>query len=169
MPVLNNWEGVVKFYKEVKKSTDRQLRLRIFFVEQEEMSLLKVKFLLAATRELVLAIDFFEQRTELLHKSRAKMEEVLQKQILKFHDESAVKVADKELNYVSKKTGPQLLEIDLDNKKTLLSNKMVFIGQETTKTIKEFGLSPDASQLDWFYKLVFQVSQECGGYAHQGL
>ena len=118
-PLLHNWEGLVKFYKELKKPTDRQLRLRTFYVEEEQMSLLKVKFLLAGTRELVLAIDFFEQRTELLHKCRAKMEEVLKKQILKFHDESAVKVADAELNYMSKKTGPQLLRIDLDNPKFL--------------------------------------------------
>ena len=159
-PVVTNWEGLVKFYKEVKKPTDRQLRLKTFFVEQEEMSLLKAKFLLAATRELVLAIDFFEQRTELLHKSRAKMEEVLRTQILKFHDESAVKVADAEFNYVSKKTGNQLLEIDLENKETLLNKKMVFIGQETTKTMKEFGLSPDASHLDWFFKLVFKFHKK---------
>ena len=88
------------------------------------------------------------------------MEEVLKKQILKFHDESAVKVADVELNYVSKKTGQQLLEINLDNKETQLNRKMVFIGQETTKTIKEFGLNPEASQLDWFFKLVFKFHKK---------
>ena len=75
--MIFNWEGLVKNYKEVKKLTDRQLMLRTFFVEQEQMSLLKVNFLLAATWDLVQAIDFFEQRRELLHKSRAKMEEVL--------------------------------------------------------------------------------------------
>ena len=82
------------------------------------MSLLKVLFLLAATRDLVQAIDFFEQRTELLHKSRAKMEEVLRTQILKFHDDSAVKVADEEGNAL-KKTGVQLLEIDIENKEII--------------------------------------------------
>ena len=32
----------------------------------------------------------------------------------------------------------------------------MLIGQETTKTIKEFGLNSEISQLDWFFKLVFK-------------
>ena len=97
------------------------------------MSLLKVNFLLAATWDLVQAIDFFEQRRELLHKSRAKMEEILRTQILKFHDETVVRVADEECNNASKKTGEQLLEIDLENPSIILSRKKVFIGQESRK------------------------------------
>ena len=161
-PVIYNWEGLVKYYKEVKKPTDRQVRLQTFFVEQEQMSLLKVLFLLAATRELVLAIDFFEQRTELMHKSRAKMEEVLRTQILKFHDESAVKVTDEESNSdnVLKKTGVQLLEIDLENKETLLSKKKMFIGQETKKQMREIGLTPDACQMEWFFNNVFKFHKK---------
>ena len=158
-PVLHNWQGLVKYYKEVKKPTDRQKRLQIFFVEQEQMSLLKVLFLLAATRDLVQAIDFFEQRTELLHKSRAKMEEVLRTQILKFHDDSAVKVADEEGNAL-KKTGVQLLEIDIENKETLLSRRKVFIGQETTKQMRELGLTPDSSQMAWFFNIVFKFHKK---------
>lgn len=131
--MIFNWEGLVKNYKEVKKLTDRQLRLRTFFVEQEQMSLLKVNFLLAATWDLVQAIDFFEQRRELLHKSRAKMEEILRTQILKFHDETVVRVADEECNNASKKTGEQLLKIDLENPSIILSRKKVFIGQESRK------------------------------------
>ena len=61
------------------------------------------------------------------------MEEVLITQILKFHDESVVKVADEEFNsnLASKKTGVQLLEIYLESHDTLLPRKKAFIGQET--------------------------------------
>ena len=133
-PVIFNWEGLVKYYKEVKKPTDRQVRLRSFFVDQEPMSLLKVTFLLAATRDLMQAIDFFEKRTELLHKSRAKMEEVLRTQILKFHDESAGKVTDREGNsdIVLKKTGVQLLEVDLENEQTLKKEGVYWAGNQKT-------------------------------------
>jgi hypothetical protein len=69
-PVVANWEGLVKYYSEIRKPTERQQRCKEFFVTQETMSSLKVKFLLATTKDLVIGIDFFEKRTELLHKAR---------------------------------------------------------------------------------------------------
>ena len=86
-PVLINWKGIVKYYRQVKKPTDRQVLLKAFFVAREEMSLLKLKFLNATLKDLVDAIDFFERRTELLRVSRNKLEDLLRAQILKFHDD----------------------------------------------------------------------------------
>ena len=172
-PVEHNWEGLVAYYSKVKKATDRQKRLQQFFVEKEVMSLLQLKFLLSATQELIAGIDFFEKRTELLHSARSKMEDLLRRQILKFHDDPAVKNLDEEENTASKKSGPELLKVDLDDKETLLSKRRVFIGQGATKVISDIGLKPDSPQLDWFLEAVFKfhkkVAQKLIGYFQTAL
>ena len=157
----------------LKNPTDRQIKLMEFFVTREAMSELKIKFLIAATKDLVAGIDFFEKRTELHHVSRAKMEDILRNQILKLHDDPAVKNADDDLNVATKKSGPELLKVDIDDEKTLLNNKRVFVGQEVTHLIKEMGLKPDSSQLEWFFKSVFKfhrtVAAKLIGYFGTGL
>ena len=94
IPVLENWYGIVKYYSQVKKPTDRQKLLKAYFVDREWMSLLKMKFVIASARELIEGIDFFEKRAPLLHNAREKMETILRSQILKLHDETAVKEVD---------------------------------------------------------------------------
>ena len=172
-PVEHNWEGLVAYYSKVKKANDRQERLKQFFVEREVMSRLKLKFLLSATKELIDGIDFFEKRTELLHSSRNKMEDILRRQILKFHEDPAVKNLDEEENTSSKKSGPELLKVDLENSETLLSKRSVFIGQGATNMIKDLGLKPDSPQLDWFMEAVFRfhkkVAQKLIGYFQTAL
>ena len=53
-----------------------------------------MKFVIASARELIEGIDFFEKRAPLLHNAREKMETILRSQILKLHDETAVKEVD---------------------------------------------------------------------------
>ena len=90
-PVLSNWKGIVKYYSELKKPNDRQVLLKAFFVAREEMSQIKLSFLDATLKDLVEGIDFLEKRTELIHVSRNKLEKLIRSQILKFHDDPAVK------------------------------------------------------------------------------
>lgn len=64
-----------------------------------------MNFLKSAVRELVEAIGFFEKSDLLVHELREKMENILRRQILKFHIETVVKEADKELQNTTKKSG----------------------------------------------------------------
>ena len=115
---------------------------------------MKLTFIMAATRELSEAIDYFERQETLLHENRAKLEDVLRSQISKFHDEQAIKILDKEGN-VSKKNGAALLDFDIENKETLLKNKKVFIGQQAIQLIKDLDLTPISPQVEFFYTKVY--------------
>ena len=156
IPVLENWYGIVKYYSQVKKPTDRQKLLKAYFVDREWMSLLKMKFVIASARELIEGIDFFEKRAPLLHNAREKMETILRSQILKLHDETAVKeVDDIQEETIRKKSGPRLLEVDVDDKRTLLQKRKVFVGQEAISVIKSLSIDPKSLQLDKFYDSVY--------------
>ena len=99
------------------------------------MSLLNMNFIQAAIRELIEAIDYFEQRTFLLHEARRKMETLLRLQILKIHIEPAVKEADEDMETTRAKSGAELLEVNLDDQTTLLKKKKVFIGEKAASLI----------------------------------
>ena len=158
LPIVDNWEGINKYYSTLKKPTVRQQRVKAYFVDREYMSLLNLYFILASIRELIEGIDYFEMGTVLLHESRRKMEQLLRNQITKFHCESAVKKldgdddSDNESTVV--KTGEELLKIDLDNADTLLNKKRIFIGQHATALIKDLDLSPKSLQLKSFFSRV---------------
>ena len=75
---------------------------------------------------------------------------------LKFHQETSVKklnVDDAET--VQNKKGKELLEVYLDDPKTLLAKKRVFIGQNVISLIKSLDLSPTSRQLDKFFTNVY--------------
>ena len=126
IPVLFNWEGIVKYYSALKSPTERQQLLKGYFVDREMMSLFNIHFIHASIRDVIEAIDYFERRSFLLHAARGKMEDLLRKNILKFHQETSVKklnVDDAET--VQNKKGKELLEVHLDDPKTLLTKKRV--------------------------------------------
>ena len=135
-----------------------QVLLKAFFVSREEMSVIKINFLDSTLKDLVEGIDFLEKRTELLHVARNKLETLIRNQILKFHDDPAVKNIDEEGNTASKKEGVDLLNVDVMDRNTVLSKKRVFIGQETSKLIQLWGLSPDSPKLNWFFESVLARS-----------
>ena len=155
-PVLSNWDGIVLYYSQVTKSTERQQGLKSFFVDREMMNYLNFSFIQAAIRELIEAIDYFEMRDVLLHEIRRKMEELLRNQIQKFHNEFAVKKADDNIEHAYKKSGAKLLEINLDDEKTLLKKKRIFIGQQATSFIESLDLKPNNPQLKIFYENVLK-------------
>ena len=72
-----------------------------------------------------------------------------------------------------KKSGPELLKVDLDNKDTMLSKKRVFIGQAASEMIRDMDLKPDFHHLDWFLSAVFKyhrtVAVKLIGYFQTGL
>ena len=115
--VLHNWHGIIKYYSQLKKPTNRQVLLRDYFVSREMLSYLNMNFIYSATREIDEAIDHFEKRQTLIFDAREKMEKILRSSILKFHKEGAVKELDDENNAV-KKTGAQLLQFDVDSQTT---------------------------------------------------
>ena len=145
-PVLFNWEGIVKYYATVKNPTERQLLLQAYFVDRE-MSLLSMNFIQAAIRELIEAIDYFEQRSFLLHEARRKIENLLRSQILKIHCEPAVKEVDDDLETVKNRTGKELREVNLNDPATLL--------KKASSLIQSLELNPNAPQLDKFFASVY--------------
>ena len=66
----------------------------------------------------------------------------------------------KEGNTAAKKTGIDLLAVDIKNRSTVLSKKKVFIGQEASKLIRQWGLNPDSPQLKCFFEAVFKFYQK---------
>ena len=155
-PVLKNWDIIIKYYGTTTKLTERQELLKSYFVDREWGTLLNLKFVYSAIRELVEAIDIFEQRKPILHFMYIKMESILRSQILKFHNEVSVTRADDNLENITKKSGSELLAIDVDNKETLLSRKKVFIGEEAYNLIKQLDLMPKSTQLKTFYEGVYK-------------
>jgi hypothetical protein len=149
-----------------------QVKLKRFYVEQEQMSLLKLEFVMAATFHLNESVNYFEQRESIVHESRRKMEEVMRSQLLKFHGDAAVKSVDEEGN-VSKKSGEDLLKVDLDDPNTILNKNKVFIGYKCSKLIAKFGLTPSSPQMDWFFVKVFRfhrrVAEKLIVYFRKGL
>ena len=109
---------------------------------------------MAGTRQLNEAINYFEQREELLHENRKKMDDLLCSHHLNFLDETAVKKLDEEGN-VTKKVGVELLDIDLEDSNIRLKKNCLFIGQQCSETIKSLGLTPSSSHLNDFFKSVF--------------
>ena len=152
-PVLHNWHGIIKYYSQLKKPTNRQVLLRDYFVSREMLSYLNMNFIYSATREIDEAIDHFEKRQTLIFDAREKMEKILRSSILKFHKEGAVKELDDENNAV-KKTGAQLLQFDVDSQTTKLGNRSIFIGEECKKFIMQLSLHPKSPQLSKFYEKV---------------
>ena len=152
-PVLNNWNGLVKFYAGVKKPTPRQKQLQGYFVSREMMSYLHMNFVYSATREIDEAIDHFEKRATLICDSHEKMEKILRSSILKFHMETVVKELDDDGN-TRKKTGAQLLQVNVDDLATRLRKRSIFIGEEAKSFIAKLFLDPKSPQLSKFYKRV---------------
>ena len=151
-PILDNYLAIVKYYKTLKKPTERQCRLRAFFVDREDKSRLELKFLLGATEDLTAAIDFFEQQQAHVHNTRVKLEEILVRQLGKIVD-------DKYLNNLTisdelvRKPIKEIVDLDMDEVE-VLSNKKVFIGQEVVKELQGLGLTPNSVQIKWFYEKV---------------
>ena len=80
-PVLHNYLVIVKYYKSLKKPSDRQVRLRAFFVDRQDKSRLELKFILSASEDFTSAIDFFEQQQAHVHNTRVKLENILFRQL----------------------------------------------------------------------------------------
>ena len=153
-PILDNWNTIVEYYTSVKKPSQRQMKLQKFFAQQEFMSLLKLNFVMAATKDLNEAINFFEGRTNKIHLVRDKMEEILRCQILKFMKMRSVRTVDKGI--VVMKGGPDLLQVDPNDESLYLERKSMFIGQKCSYLIAVLGLTPNSPQLDFFFEKVLK-------------
>ena len=80
------------------------------------------------------------------------MEEVLRSQLLKFMKIREVNKVDQSDN-VKKRSGPELLKVDVHCDSKALSRNMVFIGQKCRKRMKDLELSPSSPQLNKFYDM----------------
>ena len=140
-------EDVIYYYlKTVKKPTERQKKLQKYFVDQKEMTRLKLCFVIAATREFDEAIDYFEENDEHAHEVYEKMEDILRSQLLKVIEESEIRGTDEEEN-VFTKNGSDLLNVDLDHDEKQRKDTTLFIGDKAEKMIKTLGLDPRSVHL----------------------
>ena len=58
-PVLSNWPAVICYYRNVSKPTEKQVKLKKFFVTQELMTKLKLNFIWSASKDMIETLDFF--------------------------------------------------------------------------------------------------------------
>lgn len=156
-PAIYNFHEIVHFLKELKKTkkklTDREKRLIEYFVEREDLTSLKLKFVFAATGPMTEKIDFFEKNEAHVHNIADAIESIYVDQLRCILDDSELSVLDFETDELRKKSRVELISIDVDNAK-LLSKKQMFIGSECSKEIKSLGLSPDSKQLIWLFDSV---------------
>ena len=150
---LREFEVIYSYLKGVKKPTERQKKLIKYFVDQKEMTRLKLQFVVAATRELDEAIDFFEKGEQHAHEVYDKMAEILSSQLLKVMKEREVKNVDEESNIASKDPS-ELLKVDLDDEKKQRKNINLFTGEKVEQLVRKLGLDPKSPQLKWFYDAV---------------
>ena len=133
----------------MKNPTQRQKRLIQFFVDRCDLTRIKLKFIFAATCDLNEAIDYFEKRGAHIHNTSTKLEDILVTQYRKVFEESVYNDLDEDDNLKLKKKS-ELVEIYVEKAK-LLSNAELFVGSDVSKEIRALGLTPDSSQMKWFY------------------
>ena len=153
-PVIHNYQGIVSYYKSVpeKKLTDRQKLLKKMFVSCQDITKLKLLFILSGTAELMKSVSFFEKSEADLHNVQGHIEQVVVTQYRRVFDEKEICDLDEkdELVLKSKK---DLAVLDLIKTDTL-NEKTIFVGNDVEKEIRKLGLRPTSPQLSWFYKKV---------------
>ena len=153
-PILHNFDELVHFFKNIKEKVKKpnkiDERLIAMFVDRELMTKLKLKFLYAATFEMIEKIDFFEERGAHVHNSSEVLEDILISQMRKIFDETVYNDLDSDTNEVRSKSRFELIEIDPNSAKKL-DVKQMFVGSEVNKELRALGLKPSSSQLSWFY------------------
>ena len=150
-----NWDTLIEYYSQVSNPTPRQVKLKKVFVDKEFETLLKLVFVQASTRDVMEAIAYFEQRENKIHLARKKMEDILKAQLVKFVKRSKIETIDDEGN-VTKKSGNDLLLIDVNKEENFVSKNLVFVGEKCENLIRGIGLSPSSPQLEEFYETVFK-------------
>ena len=147
---LKQEDAIFEYLSQVKKPTERQKKLQKYFVEQREMTQLKLRFVVSATREFDEAIDYFEANGEHAHEVYSKLHQILSSQLLKVLKDEEVKHLDEEENLVLRDP-VTLLKTDLEERKKQKTDTGLFIGEITERFIKSLGLDPKSLQLKWFF------------------
>ena len=153
-PVLHNYQGMVAYYKSIpeKKLTERQVLLKRMFVDNQDITKIKLLFVLDATAELARSVSFFEENQVDVHNVMSQVEEILTTQYRRvFREESIYNLNENET--LELKPKKELIELDLV-KTEVLDEKMIFIGKSVETEIKSLGLRPNSPQLSWFYQKV---------------
>ena len=151
-PVIKNFDYLVKYYKSLSKPTERQKGLRKFFVDNQDISKLKMLFIYDSNAEFDRGVDFFEEKQSHVHNTGEKLEDIVVGQYKKIFDNSEIYTL-MENDELKRKSRKQLIHLDIEAAKKL-DNKRVFIGQNVEKEIKSLGLSPTSSSLSWFFDAV---------------
>ena len=150
----------------------RQKLLKTYFVDQNIMTKFKLFFLEFASKEIMEAINFFEESSVHFHLIRSKMESLLRNQLTKFLKNSAVEEEDKENNVVGKSAN-DLLDLDLDDKNFYKAKKRVKIGEKCNELMRNLGLTPESPQMsflmDRFIQFHKAVAKQFMKYFRQGL
>ena len=146
-PILFNYNAIIHYYSNVKKPSSRQKLLIEFFVDRRDMSALKLKFVYSATKDLTLAVDYFESRDINVNDAGDKVESILVNQMRTILEDKVFNNLDGE--EVTKKSRKELVSIDV-TEAPKLTRKRIFIGTDCVQFIKKLGLTPDSKQLDWF-------------------
>ena len=169
---LQNLEVYKEYYSSLKKPTPRQNLLKIYFVDQEVYTKLKLLFIKYAISDMEDAINFFEESTDNFHLIYSKMETLLRNQLLKFMKDEALDSKDEEGNIVQLR-GKKLLKVDIEKKEHLKSKRAVKIGDECRMFMEKLGLEPNDTQVKPLMDSVFSfhqtVARQFQNYFESGL
>ena len=135
--------------------------LQAYFVERQDMTRLKLKFIYASTAGLDKAIDFFEMNKVQMHNAREKMENILYTQLKKCVQSKYLQHEDDD--EVVRKEGVDLLQVEV-SEKTMLKRDKIFLGKEVSDEIKALGLSPTSPQIEWLMDLAKKYHMEVSKY-----
>lgn len=151
-PVLHNIAHIRTFLSKLKKPSDREKKLQKYFVDNFEISKLKLMFVFDASAELIEGIKHFESKEAQIHNTGDKLETLLVGQYRKVFHDSVINTLDEDDN-LERKSRRELMNVDLDEAMKL-SKKNIYIGHRVEQEIKKLGLSPSSSQLSWFFEAV---------------
>ena len=135
-----------------KKITHGQVLLKNMFVNNQDITKLKLQFVLDATTVLTKSVSFFEESQVDVHNAMGQVLEIMTTQYRRIFPEECIYDLDDEEALKLKPT-KKLVELDLVKTK-VLDEKMLFIGQSAETEIKKLGLRPNSLQLSWFIQKV---------------
>jgi len=135
--------------------------LQAYFVDRQDMTRIKLKFVYANTASLVKAIDFFEMNKVQMHNAKEKMESILYIQLKKIVQSRYLE--DEEEDEVIKKRGVDLLQVEV-SEKTVLKREKIELGKDVSDEIKAMGLGPTSPKIGWLMDMAKRYHMEVCKY-----
>ena len=157
-PVIFNFDELVFHYRNIdvkvpeKSKSERQKRIIEMIVKREIKTRLSLMFIASATLSMTQKIDYFESNNVQIGTLSDVIESLFVDQAKKIFVQSEVMKMDDD-GEMRNKTRVELASLDVEHAE-LLPKKLMFVGNEATKYMKNLDITPSASKIEWFYDKV---------------